>query len=120
MKKDLNLLVNGHLKNIIVCTECMAKINKDCGEQQDAYMFMSKFVTEQACELCHVEEVVKRESFYDKELVVQSAITVGELMEVLAGIPDDFLLLTTTDDGEAVNIKRVDTHWHGAVTLQGG
>ena len=44
-------------------------------------------------------------------------LTVKELKAILEQMPDDNLIIVTGPEGDALNVKNVNTFWHGAVTL---
>lgn len=47
--------------------------------------------------------------------------TLGDLRKVLKDweyMPDDWLLVTTNEDGDAIDIISINTHWYGAITFE--
>lgn len=44
--------------------------------------------------------------------------TVGELKALLANCPDDWILVTVNDNGDAVDVTAVNSFWHGALTFE--
>jgi hypothetical protein len=44
--------------------------------------------------------------------------TVGDLKRLLKDIPDEWQLVTTNDEADAVNITHINSYWHGALTFE--
>lgn len=44
--------------------------------------------------------------------------TVGELKKALENIPDNWQLVTTNDNSDAVNITEINSLWHGVLTFE--
>ena len=44
--------------------------------------------------------------------------TVGELKQLLAQFPDDWMLVTTNDEADAEDIISINSYWHGALTFE--
>jgi len=54
-----------------------------------------------------------------KELDVENECrTVGELKKLIEDMPDDWVLITPSDYGEAEDVTHVNTYWHGALTFE--
>lgn len=43
--------------------------------------------------------------------------TVGELKKILQDVPDEWTLITVHDNGDAWDIDRVNSYWHGSLTF---